>query len=180
MAQIGVTISKKESFLVRLVDSITRSDRFRLMRYFVAGVAVSLGYTFTIMALVDWLRFVSAEAANVISLILWTIISYIVHREFTFRFDGGYSGSAARFIFVFMLKLLASVVVIALTTRYYQSSYLIGVLVNWVVLPLISYVAMKLWVFERSHPIEPFNLKKTHLREPTAPPSKRSTVGQNV
>jgi hypothetical protein len=52
-----------------------------------------------------------------------------------------------RFIFMFVLKLLASVAVIAFITRYYQSSYLIGVVLNWVVLPLISYVAMKLWVF---------------------------------
>lgn len=138
------------SSLIWLVDRITRSDRFSLIRYFVAGVAVSLGYTFTIVALVDWLNFVSAEVANVVSLILWTIISYVVHREFTFRFEGAYGGSAARFIFVFVLKLIASVVVIALITRYYQSSYLIGVLVNWVVLPLISYVALKLWVFERA------------------------------
>jgi putative flippase GtrA len=138
------------SLVIRLVDRVARSDRFRLIRYFVAGVAVSLGYTFTIVALVDWLSLASAEVANVVSLILWTIISYVVHREFTFRFDGAYGGSAARFIFVFVLKLIASVAVIAFTTRYYQSSYLIGVLVNWVVLPLISYVALKMWVFERA------------------------------
>src|SRR5262249_26337035 len=134
------------TLLVRLVHKVTRSDQFRLIRYFFAGVAISLGYTVTIIALVNWL--VSPEVANVVSLILWTIISYIVHREFTFRYDGAYFGSTARFIFIFVLKLLASVVVIALVTRYYQSSYLIGVVLNWVVLPLISYVAMKLWVFE--------------------------------
>jgi hypothetical protein len=78
------------------------------------------------------------------------IISYVVHREFTFRFDGAYGGSAARFSFIFLLKLLASVAVIAVMTRYYQSSYLVGVLLNWVVMPLISYVAMKLWVFQRA------------------------------
>jgi putative flippase GtrA len=100
--------------------------------------------------LVDWAALLGPEAANVVSLILWTIISYVVHREFTFRFDGAYGGSAARFIFIFVLKLLASMAVIAVMTRYYQSSYLIGVLLNWVVMPLISYVAMKLWVFQRA------------------------------
>ena len=141
------------SSLIRLVDRVTRSDRFSLIRYFVAGVAVSLGYTFTIVALVDWLGLVSAEAANAISLIIWTLISYVVHREFTFRFDGSYGGTVARFIFVFTLKFIASVIVIAWVTRHYQSSYLVGVAVNWVVLPLVSYVAMKLWVFARAHPI---------------------------
>jgi putative flippase GtrA len=136
--------------LAWLLDRATRSDQFRLIRYFAAGVAVSLGYTFTIVALVDWWGLVSAASANVISLILWTITSYFVHREFTFRFDGSYGGSAARFIFIFVAKLLASVAVIALTTKYYQISYLVGVMANWVVLPLISYLAMKLWVFEHA------------------------------
>jgi putative flippase GtrA len=136
-----------KSLLVRLVHRTTRSDQFRLIRYFFAGIAISLGYTVTIIALVDWLGFISPEVANVVSLILWTIISYFVHREFTFGYDGAYFGSTARFIFIFVLKLLASVAVIAFITRYYQSSYLIGVVLNWVVLPLISYVAMKLWVF---------------------------------
>jgi putative flippase GtrA len=139
--------------LIRLADKATRSDRFRLIRYFVAGLAVSLGYTFTIVALVDWLGLVSAEAANAISLIIWTLISYVVHREFTFRFDGSHGGTVARFIFVFTLKFIASVIVIALAMRHYQSSYLVGVAVNWVVLPLVSYFAMKLWVFARAHPI---------------------------
>jgi putative flippase GtrA len=131
-----------------LIGRVAQSDRFRLARYFVAGVAVSLGYTFTIIALVDWLHLLSAEPANVLSLILWTIISYVVHREFTFRFDGGYGSTAMRFIFLLVLKLIASVAVIALATGYFQSSYLIGVVVNWIVLPLISYLGMKIWVFK--------------------------------
>ena len=103
--------------------------------------------------LVHWLAFVGAEAANAISLIIWTLISYVVHREFTFRFDGSHGGTVARFVFVFTLKFVASVIVIALVTRHYQSSYLVGVALNWVVLPLVSYFAMKLWVFARAHPI---------------------------
>jgi putative flippase GtrA len=139
-----------DALFLRLSRMVTRSDDFRLIRYLVAGVAVSLGYSLTIVALVDWAALLGPEAANVVSLILWTIISYLVHREFTFRFDGAYRGTAARFIFIFVLKLLASIAVIAVTTRYYKSSYLIGVFLNWVVMPLISYVAMKLWVFQRA------------------------------
>jgi putative flippase GtrA len=138
------------STLVALIDSVTRSDQLRLIRYFVAGVAVSLGYTVSVVALVDWVAFISPEEANAISLGLWTIISYIVHRQFTFRFDGTYGGSALRFIVTFVLKLVASAGVITLVTKYCQSSYLIGLALNWVILPLISYVAMKLWVFERA------------------------------
>jgi putative flippase GtrA len=137
-----------EPSLVCLIDMATRSDRFRLVRYFIAGLAVSLGYTFTIVALVSWLGLMGPDAANIVSLFLWTIISYVAHRQFTFRFDGGY-GSAARFIFVFLLKLGASIAVVASITRYHHGSYLIGIIVNWVILPLVSYVALKLWVFRQ-------------------------------
>ncbi len=139
----------KNAFLFSWMLRVKISDQFRLIRYFAAGVTVSLGYTITIVALVDWWGIISAGSANVVSFTLWTVISYFVHREFTFRFDGSYGGSAARFIFIFIAKLLASIAVIAVTTKYYQISYLIGVLANWVVLPLISYLAMKLWVFDR-------------------------------
>jgi putative flippase GtrA len=139
-----------DTLFLRLSRMVARSDQFRLIRYLVGGVAVSLGYSLTIVALVDWAVLLGPEAASVLSLILWTIISYVIHREFTFRFDGTYRGSVARFILIFLLKLLASIAVIAVITRYYQSSYLIGVFLNWVAMPLISYVAMKLWVFQRA------------------------------
>ena len=142
--------SRRTHYLLQPAREVMWSDQFRLIRYLVAGVAVSLGYSFTIVAPVDWATLLGPEAANVISLILWTIISYLVHREFTFRFDGAYSGSVPRFIFVFVVKLLASVAVIAVITRYYQSSYLVGILLNWVVMPLISYVVMKVWVFKQT------------------------------
>jgi putative flippase GtrA len=148
--KIGMT---NLSLIVRLVGTAVRSDRFRLVRYAIAGTAVSLGYTFTIVALVSWWSVLSPQAANVVSLILWTIISYFAHREFTFRFAGEYAGSAARFIFVSLLRLGASIAVVAVVTRYYQSSYLIGVLINWVILPLVSYIALKLWAF-RWGPVE--------------------------
>jgi len=136
------------SLVIRLIGLTIRSDRFRLVRYGIAGTAVSLGYTFTMVALVSWWGILGPQAANVVSLILWTIISYVAHRQFTFRFAGEYAGSAARFIFVSLLKLGASIVVIAAIARYYESSYLIGVMVNWIILPIVSYIALKCWAFQ--------------------------------
>jgi len=137
------------TLLDRLIRTTAGGDRFQLVRYLIAGTTVSLGYSFTIVALASWLRLLGAEAANVVSLFVWTIVSYIAHREFTFGFDGGYSRTAARFVFIFLLKLGASAAVIAAVTGYYKDSYLIGVIANWVVLPLVSYAALKFWVFQQ-------------------------------
>ena len=40
----------KSLFVIRLIDAVRLSSRFRLARYLIAGVAVSIGYTVTIMA----------------------------------------------------------------------------------------------------------------------------------
>jgi len=146
MSNMGTS---KSPFGIRLIDAVRLSSRLRLARYLIAGVAVSIGYTVTIVALVSWLAWAGPEAANVISLTLWTIVSYFVHRDFTFRYKGAYADSLVRFIFVFTLKLIASLFVIAWITKYAEASYLIGVVVNWLVLPIISYVALNLWVFQQ-------------------------------
>lgn len=137
------------SFVGQLINTFWLSARFSLARYLVSGVAVSIGYTVTIVALVSWMGWVGPETANVISLILWTIVSYFVHRDFTFRYEGEYGDSLLRFLFVFALKLIASLFVIMVITKYRGASYFIGVLVNWLVLPMVSYVALKIWVFQR-------------------------------
>src|SRR3974377_2189096 len=108
MSAMGMS---KSPFVIRLFAAARRSGRFPVARYVIAGVAVSVGYTVTIVALVSWLAWVRPEVANVISLILWTIVSYFVHRDFTFRYKGAYRDSLPRFIFVFTLKLIASVFV---------------------------------------------------------------------
>ena len=50
----------------------------------------------------------------------WTLISYLIHRKFTFQYDGAYTGSAARFFFIFIVKLMTSIGIMALITRYYS------------------------------------------------------------
>jgi putative flippase GtrA len=130
-----------------LVGGVLQGERLRLLRYFLAGVTVSVGYTITVVGLVEWLGWRNPVAANAASFALWTPVSYLAHREFTFRFDGDYAGSAARFLITFLVKLLASVVVMIAVIDILHAHYLVGVLLNWIVVPLVSYVALDLWVF---------------------------------
>src|SRR5262249_62242725 len=136
---------KRPISFTRTVRSITQGDQFRLILYFVAGISVSLGYTLTIIALVDWGPALNPEVANVVSFLLWTVASYLAHRGFTFRFDGAYGDSAFRFIVVSAVKLLASMAVLGFVNRYYEKSCLVGIFVELVVLPLILYSGLKVW-----------------------------------
>jgi putative flippase GtrA len=83
-------------YLLRLANKAIVRDQFRLMRYFLAGTAVSIGYTLTIIALVDGFAVASPETASAISLVFWSFPSYFAHRKFTFRFcrtHGAFSGT---------------------------------------------------------------------------------------
>lgn len=138
----------------QLIDRGLQSDRFRLVRFGIGGTAVSLGYTFTAVALVRWWPRLDPDSANAVSLVLWTIVSYAVHRNFTFRFSGQYRESVARYIFVSVLRLAVSVVVVGVTTRSLRSSYLVGLMANWVILPLFTYIVLKFWAFRRDPRID--------------------------
>jgi putative flippase GtrA len=121
------------------------AERTPVVRYFLAGVAISIGYTATIIGLVEWLGWTSM-GANAVSFTLWTPVSYLAHREFTFRFGGEYFGSPLRFGITFLVKLSTSVIIMAAVTHL-GAHYLVGVLLNWIVIPLIAYIMLDSWVF---------------------------------
>jgi putative flippase GtrA len=52
-----------------------------------------------------------------------------------------------KYALAFLARLAASAYTVHLATAAFGSSYIAGVLANWIVLPLISYVIMDLWVF---------------------------------
>jgi putative flippase GtrA len=125
--------------------------RFKLVRYAALGCAVSAGYTLNVIAFVELLDWKSPALASAASFLIWTPISYVVHRDFTFRFDGGNMSSAVKFAAAFSARLAASAYTVYLAAIF-GLPYLVGVLANWVVLPLISYFILDFWVFR---PFEP-------------------------
>jgi putative flippase GtrA len=120
---------------------------FSIGRYLFAGGAVTLGYTVTIIIMMEWLGWTSASLANAVSFLLWTPVSYIAHRDFTFRHNGGYAASAGKFAVTIVAKFLTSVAVVALITEYNHLHYMFSVFANWFAIPLANYFALKLWVF---------------------------------
>jgi putative flippase GtrA len=131
------------SILARL-----RTDpRFSIVRYFFAGVAVSLGYTLTVIVLVEQLKWFGPVWASAIGFVLWTPASYFAHREFTFRFDREHRGAVIKYSVSFLLRLAGSALVVIGAIEYLHLHYVVGVLMNSIVLPLINYFVLKFWVF---------------------------------
>lgn len=129
-----------------LLTNLMTIYRLKIVRYFIAGVATSLGYTITVVIMVEW-GWLQPAAASAASFLLWTPVSYIAHRDFTFCFDGANPAAGLKFVVMFLLKFAASGLVVA-AAIVLNFHYIVGVLMNWVVLPLITYFVLKLWVFQ--------------------------------
>jgi putative flippase GtrA len=121
--------------------------RLQLARYACSGVAISAGYTATVVLLVELCGWRMPALASAVSFLIWTPVSYLVHRNFTFRFAGDQTAASIKFALAFFVRLAASAYTVHLATETFGSSYLVGVLTNWFVLPLINYAVMDLWVF---------------------------------
>jgi putative flippase GtrA len=127
------------------------ADRFRLLRYAVAGVTVSIGYTLTVVLFVNVWHCLEPPQASAASFLLWTPLSYIAHRDFTFLFTGAEVPAIVKFVLAFVLRLAVSAYSVELAVQC-GAPYLVGVAANWVLLPLISYLIMDLWVFRAVAP----------------------------
>ncbi len=137
-------------FASRLLGNLLNIDYQyvrELTRYFVVGVLVTLGYTFTVIALVDLFKFTTPVIANTLGFFIWAPASFLGHKEFTFHYSGELRASLFKFFLVFGAKLLASTLVI-IVMQVYGYSYIFGVLANWFFIPLAAFLILKIWVFE--------------------------------
>jgi putative flippase GtrA len=140
----------------RVWDTFRRHPRLKLVRYALSGIAVSTGYTLTVLLLVEDLGWRSPSQASAASFLMWTPISYIAQRDFTFLYRGRRLAALVKFLVAFLARFGASMYTVYLATAVLGLPYLAGVMANWVVLPLIAYVIMDLWVFRApARPAQP-------------------------
>jgi putative flippase GtrA len=138
---------KRAGAVWRAFNYFMHARELKLLRYIVSGVAISTGYTVTVLLLVGTLQVMGPVAASTLSFIVWTPISYAVHRDFTFRYEGAQVAAAIKFLVTFVARLIASAYVVHFSTNVMGWSYLVGVFGNWVILPIINYLVLTLWVF---------------------------------
>jgi len=131
----------------RALRYFVHGEQLRLMRYLVSGVAISTAYTVTVLLLVSTFQVMGPVPASTLSFLIWTPISYAVHRDFTFRYEGSQQAAVVKFLITFVARLGASAYVVYFSTQVMGWNYLVGVFGNWVVLPLINYIVLTLWVF---------------------------------
>ncbi|SEH05618.1 GtrA family protein [Candidatus Venteria ishoeyi] len=122
------------------------STIYRLIRFILSGGLTTILYgafnTFFIL-----FGHYSILFSHTMSYLLCIPISYLLHRNFTFRHKGKQSESAAKFITIIAITYTISSIFTWVLVDNLQLSPYIATLMIMIVIPVVSYLTMYLWVF---------------------------------
>lgn len=129
---------------MKLVKKIFKIEGFRFL--FVGGLNTIIGYgSYALFLLLN----INYLIANTLSTIIGVINSYIWNRNFTFKSKANIKSELAKFISVYLVSYLISMLSIYILVSKLGIDKYIGGLLNLVITTLISYFGHKNFSFKR-------------------------------
>ncbi|HEY5210509.1 MAG TPA: methyltransferase domain-containing protein [Stellaceae bacterium] len=125
---------------------------FRIVRYGFAGLAISIVYSLAVVVLVAGLRVAGPTAASVIAFILVLPIGYVTHRRVTFLDAEPDPLMPLRFAVTTAASFVVAIGGMYVVTDVLGKSYLLGIALNWLVIPAMNFLIYCLWVFRVGKP----------------------------
>jgi putative flippase GtrA len=129
----------------------------KLLRFSISGALNSALYGLFSVAftgLTDW----SVTAVHALAFFLCVPVSYLLQRDFTFRYHGPSGQSAFRFFMLMALLFAVGLVTVALVQWLDRSRY-IGIVLAILVIPFTSFIAMRYWIFRLPRDCRPDSLQ---------------------
>jgi putative flippase GtrA len=120
-------------------------------RYALVGVSVSILYSLTVIALVDGLGVTRPTYASVVAFLAVSPVSYVMQGRFAFRDAARDPSQPFRFAVMAASSFAAATAAMYLVTETLAWSYLVGIFINWIVIPVVNLFINLVWVF-RPHP----------------------------
>jgi putative flippase GtrA len=118
----------------------------KLARFGVVGVLSGAIYALVTAALVSLLG-VPPVAASVAGYCASVPMSFLGHRQFSFRSNGRWTSEAARFVATQALNIAVTAGAMAAATEWLAVPYYWGMAGAVLLVPIANFVAMNLWVF---------------------------------
>lgn len=119
----------------------------RVLRYGVVGLGISIVYSLAVVLLVDHVHMRSATWASVLAFAVMLPFAYAAHRRVTFFDAARDTFQPARFAVTTTSSFLVSTVGMYGVTEVFGFSYLIGIALNWALVPAINFLIYFIWVF---------------------------------
>ncbi|MBU6449566.1 MAG: hypothetical protein KGQ26_08075 [Rhodospirillales bacterium] len=126
----------------------------RVLRYMVAGLGTSFCYTLAVVAFVH--TSFSAVAAAMLSFVLVQPIGLALHGTITYpgslRTSAHLPRIGARFVLTNAVGFGIASGGMALTTSVWHASYLLGIALTWLLIPMANFLIYLIWVFRQPVP----------------------------
>lgn len=117
----------------------------KLLRFGFSGGIGTLLYGLLAISM-SYLSQLDAMAVHVLAYALCVPVSYLLQRNFTFRYEGQHRVAILKFITAAVLAFCVSTLLVQLIKDSGYPEYL-GTLIVMVIVPVSSYLTMQLWVF---------------------------------
>lgn len=130
-----------------LLMRVDRALLRRVLRYGCVGLAISLLYSFAVIACVQWLQPISPTMASIIAFIAILPISYLAHGRVSFSDRPFDTLQPLRFAFSTAVAFIVAVGGMYWITEIAGRSYLLGIAWNWMIMPAMNFLAYMFWVF---------------------------------
>lgn len=124
----------------------------RVLRYGVVGLGISIVYSLAVIFLVDHVHMRSATWASVLVFAVMLPFAYAAHRRVTFFDAARDTFQPVRFAVTTTSSFLVTTVGMYGVTEVFGLSYLIGIALNWALIPAINFAIYFVWVFRVAKP----------------------------
>lgn len=119
----------------------------RAIRYALVGVGNGAVFAGTSVLAVSLFN-IHPIAASGLGYLCSVPLSFVGHRNFTFRSENAWQGEAGRFLLVHSCCLAASVIIMSTVTAM-RMPYSLGLLGAVLLIPLVNFLVSNFWVFTR-------------------------------
>jgi putative flippase GtrA len=119
----------------------------RVMRYGCVGLAISLLYSFAVIACMRMLHPISPTAASVVAFLITLPISYLAHGRVSFSDRSYDTFQPLRFALSTTTAFIIAVGGMYWITEIAGRSYLLGIAWNWLIIPTMNFLSYMFWVF---------------------------------
>lgn len=118
----------------------------RVLRYGIVGLVISIVYSLAVVLVVQFdMR--NATGASALAFAVIQPVAYYAHRHVTFSDAGHDPFQPARFAVTTVSTFLITIGGMYVVTSVLGRSYLVGIALNWALIPALNFLIYMVWVF---------------------------------
>lgn len=123
-----------------------KPEHWRIVRFTVVGMTVTVTY-FLLALLLSSVSNIETVSASAVAYVMSALLSFWGHRKITFKSDQAILGELVKFLLANGVGLFLATIIPAIISGYFAMSSLVSFTVVMGVVPAISFLMMRYFVF---------------------------------